>query len=114
MKVKVLGELSPDPLAEIPALGDSPFMRFNAVDIGVQGLAVVDGSTVDILAVWSHRRGSFRRLIKDLQRHYKTIGVWAINNSLIDESLVRYGFKPDVATFIDDDQVTGMRWTANS
>lgn len=96
------------------AFVDSKFKMFNTGNI--DGLAWVNGSAIEFLAVASRLsgKGYFRKFIEDLKQHYTVIRLWAIMNPDLEVILTRYGF---VSGFDVDEYgeiVDVMDWNRNA
>ena len=81
----------------------------------VDGLALHTAHRLDLIAILclAPGQGCFRRFIEACKQHYKTIGVWQIENPWLPAVLVRYGFKPAAECIEPDDVgeiVNGYRW----
>lgn len=87
----------------------SPFRRFD--QDGVDGLAWVRGSRIDVLAVISQKpgRGAFRAFIKECKAHHKTVCFWHEINPDLGAILTHYGFEPAMEWMLGE-KTPGYRW----
>lgn len=90
----VLGQLIADPVSDILGTG---FNRFASAS-GIDGLAKVEGTRLDILALVSNNpaTGQFREFIRQCKESYTTIVIWEVMNLTLEAALKRYGFKAGV------------------
>jgi hypothetical protein len=77
-------------------LGESDFVTFTT-PFYIDGLARVVGDQLDILAVHSLQpaQGNLRRFIDQAKATYKTIAFFLVWNEILNEILIRYGFKAE-------------------
>lgn len=89
MNAPVIGELREQPAER----RITDFMEFSS-DIGIDGLARVNGNRIDFLAVISEDegKGHFRDFIVACKEHYAFIRFWALMNPELEKTLTRYGF----------------------
>lgn len=106
--MSVLGTTTPDVVSLIWQTG---FERFQSPN-GLEGLARVAGDRLDVLAVSNStgKRGLFREFIAQAKLEYKTICVWVIENPIIHDALLRYGFTPDIEIDQFGDTQQLLRW----
>ena len=106
--MSLLGHTIPDPVGVF--LG-TRYLRFES-PIGLQGLARPTGERLDVLAVYSgrSRSGRLRAFIAAAKLEYRTICVWHIDNPIVHDALLRYGFTPEVQIDEFGEVLKGLRW----
>lgn len=79
---------------------------------GIDGLARVQGETLDILAVFArHRgRGEFRRFMQQAKQLFPVIEVWEVWNKDLAAILKHYGFRAVRRTEPWGERLDGFRW----
>lgn len=109
----VIGRLTPYPTALILGTGFSIFDCTNW-----NGLARVDGERIDILAISTAPVGAgyCRKFFGQLKDAYMTIKVYAIENEILREALLRWGFTPFKEADIlmpgqEEAWIEGLQWT---
>ncbi len=80
---------------------------------GLDGLAKIKGSRLDLLAVVSKRDGAFRNFIARAKTEFTTVCIWEVWNNELPAVLKRYGFQ-EVAQIDEDtfENLTCWRWDA--
>jgi hypothetical protein len=103
-----LGELKPHPVGVVLGTGYNYF----AAACGIDGLAKIEGDTLNILAVYARKQGSgqFREFIRLAKLEFKTVCIWEVFNPWLDDCLKRYGFKPAFTIAAHDEILQGWRW----
>lgn len=82
--------LQPDAISE--ALGTG-FSRFVWRDC-VHGLCKEDGGLqILVIASLQEGRGNVREFFNEAKRDYATIRVWHVNNPILEQALIRWGFQ---------------------
>lgn len=106
--MSVLGHTIPDPIG---LMFGTRMERFES-STGLEGLARATGDRLDVLAVRNptSRRGLFRAFIAAAKLEYRTICVLAIENQIVHEALLRYGFTADVEIDQFGDTQELLRW----
>lgn len=92
------------------AFADTGFRSFRTKD-GMNGLAMVKGTRLELLAVVSPIEGAgfFSRFMKQAKEEFTEIAVWDIFEPRMHAILGKWGFKP--AQRVDDDGLTeGYEW----
>lgn len=95
---------------------DVPGYRHFKTYLGVEGLARVIGSDLEILAVNATKPGTgqFRKFVVEAKTRFSSITLWTIMNDELMPILARYGFGPCVGPDVNLDGTTsiaeGMRW----
>ena len=109
MFAQVFGQMNPDPIGTMLNTG---YHRFAAG--GVDGLARVEGSRADILALNARNPGTgqVRALIKNCQKIYAEIYMWEVWNSALAAALARYGFT-ETTEIQDGEESTGYKWASS-
>jgi hypothetical protein len=81
-------------LGVLEVWGDGKFRQFDTGE--VEGLARVDGTQVDVLAMDAHRpgHGAGGRFLSALMAEYETVRVLVVGNSLLVGMLLRRNFTP--------------------
>ena len=99
---------APDPVGV--ALGTG-FMRFQT-RFGLDGLAKMNGDTLEVLAVHTMRprQGRFRDFITAAKSTFKAVAVLDIWEPIVEAALTRYGFTKFSRTESDGERLTGMIW----
>lgn len=105
--MNVLGQTTPDPLGLM--LG-TDFDRFES-PYGIDGLARVSGSELELLAVVTDTpgEGQFRQFITACKAQFESIRVFEIWNDALAHTLERYGFTPFTTTE-NGEPLSGYRW----
>lgn len=111
MNPAIFKSFEPDPAGVIL---QTRFQHFTS-HAKVHGLARDNGNgMIEILAVVASkkRKGQFRRFIADLEKHYRTICIWHVENEFLPAVLLRYGFKHELTVDEFGDRLEGFRWDA--
>lgn len=96
------------------ALG-SDYQQYHTAG-GLDGLARVDGDTLNILFIGASNPGTgqFRAFVTAAKARFSGIVFWSIWNPKLEKTLERYGFTPCTGpdTHLDGtpSTATGMRW----
>lgn len=100
----------PDPLGVLLGTG---FNRFNT-RVGIDGLAKITGSKLEILAVHAKTKGvgQFRDFITFAKRQFSHIYVWQDDNPIVTNALQRYDFTPAYTIEAGGEVVAGWEWIA--
>lgn len=100
----------PDPYGVILGTG---YMRFTT-DIGIDGLAKINGDRLDVLAVHAETpgKGQFRKFIEECKNNFREICVWEDFNPIVGVALKRYGFEPTMEVEFGGVIVDGWRYVS--
>lgn len=107
----MLGLLRESPISQILGTGYANFQS----PTGIDGLAKIDGTRLDVLAVSARHPGTgeFRDFILCCKRAYLEIFVWEDWNPFIGNALSRYGFTRTTET-IKGERLEGWVWSSPS
>jgi len=107
----LLGTVTPDPVGVILKTG---YQRFERPD-GVAGLFKTEGRRLDVLALHStfEGKGLVRAFVGHAKRNYDLLYIWHVENPILKEALIRYGFTECCEPISIDGKVEwcdGMVW----
>lgn len=96
MTIQFFSTYTSDAIGKILGTG---YNRFST-DHGIKGLAKVNHTRLDLLAIVASRPGTgqFRDFIEDAKKHFDEIVVWEVWNKNLEATLLRYGFGKEVDT----------------